>query len=99
MCSEKTLLAADGYGDNCATIIVSEAFQVVMRCQAYLPSDGDVWFDCGDDVWACCASLSTLRDDSLNEGFFLDYFDLLARCFEKLPSWCRVRLEDENMLK
>jgi len=52
-----------------------------------LPSSGDVWVDCGDDSRACCASLSTFLCESLNEGFFFDDLDLLARCFEKLPSW------------
>lgn len=45
----------------------------------------------------CCASLSILRGESLNdEAVFLCDFDLLARCFEKLASACR-RL-DENMM-
>jgi hypothetical protein len=59
----------------------------VMKECAHLPRVGDVWLDCGDDAWAACASLSTLLGESLKEGFFLCDLDLVARCFEKLPSW------------
>ena len=68
------------------------------RRSTHLPIVGEVWFDCGDAAVACWASLSTLRGESLNEGFFLCDFDLLARCFEKLPSWY-LRFDDENMLE
>ena len=80
-----------------ALMNISQTVQAIPWAKTHLPSDGDVWFDCGEDACACCASLSTFLDESLNEGFFLVDFDLLARCLEKLPSWCRVR-PDENMV-
>jgi hypothetical protein len=67
--------------------VVSQVILVfIVGEKAYLPSVGEVWFDCGEDAWACCASRSTLLGESLNEGFFLCDLDLVARCFEKLPS-------------
>jgi hypothetical protein len=85
---EEALLAANGYGDNGTDEIISKAaWTRKEREPTHLPSVGDVWFDCGDAACACCASLSTLLGESLNEGFFLWDLDLDARCFEKLPSW------------
>jgi hypothetical protein len=86
---EEALLVSDGESDDCADVKVSD--QLLASTDAkylltYLPIVGDVWFDCGDGAVACCASFSTLRGVSLNEAFLLCDFDLLARCFEKLPS-------------
>ena len=66
--------------------VVSKVSSAFVKEQTHLPSVGEVWLDCGDDAWACCASRSTLLGESLKEGFFLCDLDLDARCFEKLPS-------------
>lgn len=100
MSCEETLLMTDRKSDDCTNgAIVSKETRTTAGKDhsTYLPIVGDVWLDCGDWAVACCASLSTLRGESLNEGFLLCDFDLLARCFEKLPS-VYLRLDDENIL-
>jgi hypothetical protein len=64
--------------------------------QTYLPSVGEVWFEDGEEVCACCTSFSTLAGVSRME-FFLWDLDLVARCFEveKLSPL----VLDENMMK
>ena len=99
VCGKEPLLSSDADGDDgtdgCHQYM---ARLVKLKVKTNLPSVGDVWLDCGDCACACCASLSILRGESLNdEVVFLCDFDLLARCFEKLASACR-RL-DENMMK
>ena len=99
MSCEESLLAANGYSDDGTDGIISTlVWMMIIRTETtHLPSVGNVWFGCGDDAWACCTNLSTLLGESLNEEFFLWDLDLVARCFEKLPSWCRVRF-DENIM-
>lgn len=83
---EQPLLMSDRQSDD-STIgtVVSERFSHT-NVFTHLPMVGDVWLDCGDEAVACCASFSTFRGESLNDSFRLCDFDLLARCFEKLPS-------------